>query len=726
MKPTVEASSQVSQETRLPQTQPERTHNRLISEQSPYLLQHANNPVDWYPWGEEAFQKARREDKPIFLSIGYSTCHWCHVMEEESFSDPDVGRRMNEVFVSIKVDREERPDIDGIYMAVCQMMEGRCGWPLTLVMTPDRKPFFAGTYIPKESRFGSLGLMELISDIESLWKAERERVRNSADKLTEVLQRISRISPSEEPGKQTLEQAYRELEAQFDDQHGGFGRAPKFPQASTLLFLLRYWKRTGEDSALMMVEKTLQEMRKGGIYDHLGYGFHRYATDSGWVVPHFEKMLYDQALLAMVYTEAYQATGKESYAGTAREIFTYVLRDMRAPEGGFYSAEDADSEGEEGKFYLWEWDEVQRVLGSREAEWVNKVFSVEKAGNFEHAAGLSHEKEGGRDQGNNILHIKKPVSVEARALNVPDEDVVRRLEKARQKLLAARDHRVRPYRDDKQLTDWNGIMIASLAKGARVLGDPDYATAAMKAADFITAHVQDDQGRLLHRYRQGDSAIPAMINDYAFLVWGLIELYETTFKPKYLRLALSLTEDMLKDFWDETNGGFFFVRDDSREQIVRRKEIRDGALPSGNSVAAWNLSRLGRMTGNTRLEEKAASVSRAFSSMLTRSPSSFCQMMVALEFVYGTPQEVIFVGDSESMETKKMLNALRRIFLPNKVVLLKPTEERSPEIVNLAGYTRNFKKLKDRTTAYVCNNYLCRQPTTDIRTMLSQLEPDDR
>jgi len=475
-----------------------------------------------------------------------------------------------------------------------------------------------------------------------------------------------------------------------------------------------------------MVEKTLREMRQGGIYDQLGYGFHRYATDSRWRVPHFEKMLYDQALLAMVYTEAYQATGKEWYADTAREIFTYILRDMQAPNGGFYSAEDADSEGEEGKFYLWTWEEVQRVLGRGEAKWVSKMFSIDKDGNFEHAVLSSGKKNGGGDPGKNILFLKESVSEAEQVRNDPLNERKHRLEQAREKLLVARAYRVRPYRDDKQLTDWNGIMIASLAKGGRVLRDPEYTSAAMKATEFIVAQVRDDPGRLLHRYRQGDADIPAMLNDYAFLVWGLIELYETTFQAKYLRWALTLTEEMQKDFWDETHGGFFFTRDPLREQIVRRKEIDDGALPSGNSVAVWNLSRLGRMTNNTRLEEKAVAVIEAFSSTLTRSPSSFSQMMVALEFVYGIPQEVIVVGDSESLETAKMLQTLQKAFLPNKVMLLKPTGERVPEIVQLAGYLQHFTKLRDRTTAYVCGNYLCRQPATDIRTMMSQLEPEDR
>jgi uncharacterized protein YyaL (SSP411 family) len=698
-------------------------HNRLIHEKSPYLLQHADNPVDWYPWGEEAFEKARREGKPVFLSIGYSTCHWCHVMAHESFKDPEVGRRMNEVFVSIKVDREERPDIDNIYMTVCQMMTGQGGWPLTVILTPEKKPFFAGTYFPREARFGRSGILELIASIEEEWKTRREDTLKSAEEITAALQRVSLNSPGEDLGGETLGKAYQGLSDQFDEKYGGFGVAPKFPEPSRLLFMLRYWKRTGEDRALRMVEETLQAMLQGGIYDQVGYGFHRYATDARWTVPHFEKMLYDQAQLAMAYTEAYQATGKEKYARTATEIFTYVLRDMRSPEGGFYAAEDADSEGEEGKFYLWRWDEVGRVLGEGEADLFRSVFSMESAGNFvEMAEGSKLTQRWPGSYGKNILYLSSPLDEIAEERGLSEESLGSRIDRARQKLFEARSGRIHPYKDDKILADWNGLMIAALAKAARALDEPAYAKAAKEAAEFVLEKMRDGQGRLLHRHREGEAAIPAMLTDYAFMAWGMIELYEATFETRYLRSALSLTEDMQEHFWDEEAGGFFLVPDDGERQIVRRKRIHDTALPSGNSVAALNLLRLGRMTGSTEFEKNAHRTVRAFSHSIQEYPSAFSHMMSALSFGLGPNHEVIIVGDSRARDTKEMVKALGKAYAPNMVVLLKPTEKPPPEIVELAPYMEHPYSFEGRATAYVCTNHLCKRPTTDIREMLQLMQ----
>jgi len=698
-------------------------HNRLIHEKSPYLLQHADNPVDWYPWGEEAFEKARQEDKPIFLSIGYSTCHWCHVMEHESFEDPEVGRRMNEVFVSIKVDREERPDIDNIYMTVCQMMTGQGGWPLTVIMTPEKKPFFAGTYFPREARFGRSGILELIARIEEAWKTRREDTLKSAEEITAALQRVSQNTPGEDLGGETLGKAYQGLSDQFDERYGGFGTAHKFPEPSTLLFMLRYWKRTGEEKALRMVEETLQAMRQGGIYDHVGYGFHRYATDARWTVPHFEKMLYDQAQLAMAYTEAYQATGRQAYARTAREIFTYVLRDMRSPEGGFYAAEDADSEGEEGKFYLWRWDEVGRVLSEGEADLFRSVFSMESAGNFvEMAEGSKLTERWPGSYGKNILYLSSPLDETAEERGLSEESLRSRIDRARQKLLEERSTRIHPHKDDKILADWNGLMIAALAKAARALDEPAFAKAAKEAAELVLEKMRDGRGRLLHRYREGEARIPAMLTDYAFMAWGMIELYEATFETRYLRSALSLTEDMQEHFWDEEAGGFFLVPDDGERQIVRRKRIHDTALPSGNSVAALNLLRLGRMTGSTEFEKNANRTMRAFSQPIREYPSAFSHMMSALSFGLGPNHEVIIVGDSRARDTKEMVAALGKAYAPNKVVLLKPTEKDPPEILELAPYVEHPYSFEGRATAYVCTNHLCKRPTTDIREMLQSLE----
>jgi len=688
--------------------------NRLIKETSPYLRQHAHNPVDWYPWGPEAFGRAQRENKPIFLSIGYSTCHWCHVMAHESFEHPEVARLMNETFVSIKVDREERPDIDNVYMSACQVMTGSGGWPLSIIITPDKKPFFAATYIPRESRFGLIGMMELIPHIRELWASRRGEALSLSNKIATVLQQTSQDTPGEELDEATLELTYEQLAKRFDGQHAGFSSAPKFPTPHNLLFLLRYWKRVGNEAALDMVEKTLQAMRRGGIYDHVGFGFHRYSTDSQWLVPHFEKMLYDQAMLAIAYIEAYQATGKEDYGRTAREIFTYVLRDMTAPEGGFYSAEDADSEGEEGRFYLWTQEEIRQALGNEEVDFVTKVFNIEKDGNFVEQATK-------RKGGFNILHLRKTPGDVASDLNLSRQDLRAHLQVLRQKLFAYREKRVRPMKDDKILTDWNGLMIAALAKGAQAFDEPEYAEAACRAADFILGNMCKADSRLWHRYRDGQAGVEANLDDYAFLVWGLIEVYEAVFTTKYLKVALELTNDMLRHFWDEDGGGLYLVPDDGERLLVRKKEIYDGAIPSGNSVAILNLLRLGRMTANSDFEEKAAKIGRAFSRSVRQLPSAHTQLMIGLDFGIGPCYEVVIAGKTQAEDTKAMIKALWTRFLPNKVVLLNPSEQKSPEIARLAEFIRNQSSIGGKATAYVCLNYNCRLPTTDITKMLDLL-----
>lgn len=689
--------------------------NRLINEPSPYLRQHAHNAVDWYPWGPEAFERAQRENKPIFLSIGYSTCHWCHVMAHESFEHPEVAKLMNEAFVSIKVDREERPDIDSVYMSACQVMTGGGGWPLSIIMTPEKRPFFAATYIPRESRFGLIGMLELISRIRELWATRRGEALSLSSKIAAVLQQTSRDTASEELDETTLELTYEQLVKRFDGQHAGFSSAPKFPTPHNLLFLLRYWKRRGDKAALDMVEKTLQAMRRGGIYDQVGFGFHRYSTDSQWLVPHFEKMLYDQAMSAMAYTEAYQATRKKDYGKTAREIFTYVMRDMTAPEGGFYSAEDADSEGEEGKFYLWTQEEVRQALGNEELDFVAEVFNIEKDGNFV-------EQTTRRKSGDNILHVRKSLGEIASDLSLTQHDLQAHLELIRQKLFAYREKRVHPVKDDKILTDWNGLMIAALAKGAQAFDEPEYAEAAYRAVDFILGNIRKTDGRLWHRYRDGQAGVEANLDDYTFLVWGLIELYEAIFDARYLKVALELTGDMMKHFWDEDGGGFYLTPEDGESLLVRKKEIYDGAIPSGNSVAMLNLLRLGRLTANSDLEEKAAKIGRAFSGSVKQSPSAHTQLMVALDFGIGPCYEVVIAGNATAEDTKAMVKALRTRFLPNKVVLLNPGEQKSSEIAQLAEFTKNQSSIEGKATAYVCLNYNCKLPTTDINKMLELLD----
>jgi uncharacterized protein YyaL (SSP411 family) len=690
-------------------------YNRLVFEKSPYLLQHAKNPVNWYPWGDEAFEKARQEDKPIFLSIGYSTCHWCHVMEHESFEDAAVAKLMNQVFVSIKVDREERPDIDNIYMTICQMMTGGGGWPLTIIMTPDKQPFFAGTYIPKDDRYGRLGMMTLIPQIQQIWSTRRQQVLSAAQQIITELHQPKISSPDDELDKSILKEAYAELGRRFDSRYGGFGSAPKFPSPHNLLFLLRYWQRTREEHALAMVERTLQAMRRGGVYDHVGFGFHRYSTDHQWLVPHFEKMLYDQAMLAIAYTEAYQATKKSIYAQTAREIFTYVLRDMTDQKGGFYSAEDADSEGKEGKFYLWTTDEIRQALGDEEAGLVSKVFNLSDKGNF-------HEEGTAELSGTNILHLRRPLSDDAVELGISENELYQRLESAREKLFEVREKRIHPYKDDKILVDWNGLMIAAFAKGAQVFNEPDYAQAAMRAADFILEQMTGPDRRLFHRYRDGEAAVSAYVDDYAFLIWGLLELYEATFAVRYLQFALDFTKDLLTFFWDKEHGGLFFTAENSEKLIARQKQIYDGAVPSGNSVAALNLLRLSRMTAASAFEDKAWQISKTFADQVKQIPIAYTQLLSALDFGFGPSFEVVIAGRSSSTDTQDMVNAIRRQFLPNKVLLFVPSEAPSPAITKIAEFTKYQTSIEGKATAYVCRNYLCSAPTTDITKILELMQ----
>jgi hypothetical protein len=689
--------------------------NHLIHEKSPYLLQHAYNVVDWYPWGDEAFEKANRENKPIFLSIGYSTCHWCHVMEKESFEDPEVAALMNDALVSIKVDREERPDLDHLYMTVCQIMTGSGGWPLTIVMTPDKEPFFAATYIPKDNRFGRVGMMELIPRIKATWDSRRGEVLQSAASVTNALRHIERETAGRALDQAVLDKAYAELSNRFDATYGGFGHAPKFPTPHNFLFLLRYWKRTAKPEALNMVEKSLQALRLGGVYDQLGFGFHRYSTDREWLVPHFEKMLYDQAMLSLAFMEAHQATGKDIYADTAQEIFHYVLRDMRAPEGAFYSAEDADSEGVEGKFYVWTEEELRKILPNAEADIFLRVFHVEKGGNFK-------EEATGRNTGANILYLSKPLPEIAADLQIPLLDVKKRLASARVKLFDVREQRVHPHKDDKILTDWNGLMIAALAKGAQVFQDTAYADAAAAAAEFILKRLRNLDGRLLHRYRDGEAGIIAHLDDYAFMVWGLTQLYEATFQVPYLKAALELHEDMLKHFWDARSGGLYFTPDDGENLIIRKKESYDGALPSGNSVAMQNSLRLARFTGRSDLDERAAKIGAAFSKSIAELPSGYTHFLVALDFAMGPSYEVVVVGPPAAPDTMEMLKTLQSRFIPNKVVLFRPSDETTPEISRLAPFTALHTPVDEKATAYVCVGTSCKMPTTDIAQMLRLMQ----
>ncbi len=685
--------------------------NKLIKEKSPYLLQHAYNPVDWHAWNEEAFEKAGAENKPIFLSIGYSTCHWCHVMEKESFEDAEVAELMNEAFVSIKVDREERPDIDHVYMTVCQMMTGSGGWPLTIVMTPDKKPFFVATYIPKGSRFGRTGLMELIPRISEVWRNRHKDVLESAENMTAALQSMEKEKPGELLDAGVFDKAFEDLSQRFDKTYGGFSGAPKFPTPHNFFFMLRYWRRTDHQEALEMVEKTLQEIRWGGIFDQVGFGFHRYSTDKEWLVPHFEKMLYDQAMLALAYLETFQATGNTVYSDTAREIFAYVLRDLRSPEGGFYSAEDADSEGVEGKFYVWTEQELRETLPPDEADLIVRVFHVEKNGNF-------REEASGENLGANILYTGKSLSDIASEMNLPEKELKKKIDSARSRLFEARERRIHPHKDDKILTDWNGLMVAALARGAQVLGDKAYSDAAEGAVEFILKKLRTPDGRLLHRFREGEARIPAHLDDYAFLVWGLLETYEATFDARFLKTALELNKDMIHHFWDAQGGGLYFTSDDAENLIVRKKEVYDGALPSGNAVAMLNLLRLGRFTGDADLEDRAFKLQRAFSEQVRQFPSGYTQFLSAVDFSLSSSHDVVISG---TLGAKEMLDALRSRFSPNQVLLFRPAGEESAGIDALAAFAKNYDPVNGKATAYVCSGRACKDPTTEVKDLLALL-----
>jgi len=681
----------------------ERKPNRLIHEKSLYLLQHAYNPVDWYPWSEEAFEKAKAKGKPVFVSIGYSACHWCHVMGEESFDDEEVAKLLNEAFICIKVDREERPDLDRAYMTVCQMMGRSCGWPLNVVLTPDKKPFFAASYIPKNSRFGLVGLFDLIPHIKEVWRTRRSDLENLGNDIKRRVEISEKRMLEKELGKDVLDDAYEKLFLSFDEQNGGFGRAPKFPTPHNLLFLLRYWSRTAEKNALSMVEKTLLTMSLGGIYDQLGFGFHRYSTDSEWLVPHFEKMLYDQALLVLAYTEAYQATGASEFKVIAKEVLEYVLRNLASPEGGFYSAEDADTEGVEGKFYLWTEEEIRKVLSPEDADFAVRLFGVKAAGNYVEV--------GGHRRRENILHLEKSLEQFALELHLTLGELVLRLDGIRSLLFKVREKRIHPAKDEKILVDWNGLMIAALARASSAFGEPRYLQAAIKAAGFVLKKMKGKKGTLYHRYAKGERAIEGFLDDYAFLAWGLVEVYEACLEEMYLQSALELTKTTISRFWDDKDGGFYFTAKGTENVMPRRREVYDGAVPSGNSVALLNLLHLAFLTGNSQYRELASQIMKVFSEDVKRAPSTHTFMLIGVDFAVGPSYNVILVGEPEEDSMRRMLDALKMGYLPNMVVSLR--------LPGKAGL--NYKKIEGKATAYVCRNQTCMPPTNKKTKMLAFL-----
>jgi uncharacterized protein YyaL (SSP411 family) len=688
--------------------------NRLVFEQSPYLLQHAANPVDWRPWGDEAFAEAARRDVPVFLSIGYSTCHWCHVMEHESFEDAEVAALLNEHFVPVKVDREERPDVDHLYMTVTQAMTGSGGWPMTVLLTPDRRPFFAGTYFPKEGRFNRPGMMQLVPHFGRLWKENREGALATAGKVVAAIDEMTASKPGPALDAGTLETARKQLMTRYDPVHGGFGNAPKFPSPHQLNFLLRSWKRDGDPATLAAVESTLDAMRRGGIFDHVGHGFARYSTDREWLLPHFEKMLYDQALLLLAYAETYLATGRERHAEVAREIMDYVLRDMTAPEGGFYSAEDADSEGVEGKFYVWTPEQLKEALGDELGAVAIEAWGVVEGGNFADQAT-------GSKTGESILHFSRPLPEIAAAMKTTPEKLATTLEKARVKLFETREKRIHPLKDDKILTNWNGLMIAAAARAGAALDEAGWIEAADRAADFAWKELRDAQtGRLHKRWRRGDAAFPAVLDDYAFFAWGLIELHQATQEPERLAQAAELTELTLKHFGDPEQGGFFLTADDGEQLFLRAKEVYDGAEPSGNSVTCLNLLRLASLLARPEWEAEAERSFQAFAGAVAQGPAAHSLMMQALDLAVGPRHEVVIAGDPEAKDTQALLRALRSGFHPGAGVLLR-TEQNAQALAKLAPYTKRQTPMDGKATAYVCLNQACHAPTNEAATMLALL-----
>ena len=672
--------------------QPAGSANSLLHETSPYLRQHAHNPVDWYPWGPAALERARQLERPIFLSIGYSACHWCHVMEHESFEDPEIARILNEHFVSIKVDREERPDLDQIYMAAVQLLnQGQGGWPMSVFLTPDLKPFFAGTYFPPQDHYGRPGFKRLIEALADAWKNRRDELVESAGQITAHLRVDIPQTRERDLTPALLSNAVAMLRRAFDPTYGGFGSAPKFPHAMDLRLLLRAWKRFGDDHALEMARLTLDRMAMGGMYDQLGGGFHRYSTDERWLVPHFEKMLYDNALLSVAYLEAYQATSEPFYRRIVEETLEYVLREMTSPEGPFYSTQDADSEGEEGKFYVWSATEIEQVLGKEALDVFGYVYDVSPEGNWE---------------GHNILNRSKSDQQDARMLRIDEVELRSILEKAKGKLYEVRSRRVWPGRDEKTLTAWNALMIAAFAQAGAVLEKPEYVNAAVQAAEFLLDRMRTRDGRLLRTYSAGaEPKLNGYLEDYAFLIDALISLYEATFVPRWLDAALQLTDVMIDQFWDATEGGFFFTGKDHEQLIARLKETHDSSTPSGNSMAVTALLRLAKLTGRRDLQEKAEATLRVYRGLLEASPISMGQMLLALDFYFGPVQEFAVVGNQAENDTRRVLRAIRRDFQPNKVIALKNGNEPDELVPLLQGKTQ-----RGPVTTYLCVNFACQAP----------------
>ncbi|MBP3041657.1 thioredoxin domain-containing protein [Bacillaceae bacterium Marseille-Q3522] len=666
--------------------------NRLITEKSPYLLQHAYNPVEWHPWSEAAFQKAKKENKPVFVSIGYSTCHWCHVMERESFEDEVTAKLLNKHFVSIKVDREERPDIDSIYMNICQMMTGQGGWPLHVFLTPEQKPFYAGTYFPKTDMYGRPGFQTVLNQLSRQYHKNRSNIEEVANHATEALQLIQIKSSESLPQADILHETYNQLAENFQSVYGGFSAAPKFPIPHQLMYLLRYYALTRKETALKMVERTLNAMADGGIYDHIGFGFARYSTDESWLVPHFEKMLYDNALLLYVYTEALQLTKNPRYQKIIDQVVTFVNRELQDESGAFYSAIDADSEGIEGKYYVWTKDEILNVLGNEDGELFCAVYQITEDGNFE-------------DKNiPNLIYSDKKEIFQGRSLSFEEGNT--RLEKAREKLLQIRSQRVYPHLDDKILTSWNGLMIAALAKAGQVLKKTEYIEYATKALHFIETNLTEDD-KLFARYRDGEAKHPGYLDDYAFLLWAYLELYEATFSYQYLEKAVQLAETMTDAFWDKEGEGFFFTSKASEKLLVREKQFYDGAIPSGNSVAAVQLLRLGHLTGETKWLKLTDQLSKAYQSGLASFGMNFTFFLQSVVLRELGIKELVILGTAREKIRKKLQDG----YAPHLMFVV-------PE----SGFAREYKIVDETLTVYICEHFSCQRPVTSEEELWNKLQ----
>ncbi len=670
--------------------------NHLASESSPYLLQHQNNPVDWYPWGPEALGRARSENKPIFLSIGYSACHWCHVMEHESFENERISRILNQHFINIKVDREERPDLDHIYMNAVQMMTGRGGWPMSVFLTPELKPFFGGTYWPPDNRMGMPGFEQIITAVQDAWQNRREAAEQQAAHLTQALTQLGPTAGETLAlNLELLNNAASRLEQVFDRQHGGFGNAPKFPHAADLQFLLRIEQRTKRPQLLDMVQLTLDKMARGGIYDHLAGGFARYSVDDRWLVPHFEKMLYDNALLAEAYLDAHLVTREARYARVVREIADYVLTYMTDRSGGFHSTEDADSEGVEGKFYVWTVAEIKEILGAEAGERFCTVYDVRPGGNFE---------------GRSILNLPRTLAQCAELLRWDLASLTRELDQSRRKLLEARDKRVRPGKDDKVLVSWNALMINVLARAAAPLDRPTYLDAARRAANFLLEHVGRSDGRLLHCWRQGQAKLDAYLDDYTYMVNALVTLYETDFDERWLQQAVRLADVVLDHFQDARDGGFYFTADDHEPLITRTKDLYDSSIPSGNAMAAAALARLASLSGRSDFLEAAQATLQWAGSALRDNPSACGQLLIAADFLLGPMRQMVLIGGRDSEGLREVVQGLRGQFLPRTVIAARPADPPLTESSPLATLFAGKQPLDDQVTAFICEDFTCQQP----------------